>query len=191
MRVITLAILFVSLPAHGGADWREPSKVISHLDLTSGSSAAVIGAGGAYLVPRVSKALGPSGKLYLIDSDPALIQNFERTIESERLTNTTVVLSPTAKPHIPQQLDLILVVNGYRYLDRRESYFETLKRHLTSKGRVVVIDFYRRPMRIGPPLKERVASHRVMKELDRFGFRLAKRYNILPYQYFLVFAPKA
>lgn len=188
MRRLAVAILFLLVGA--AKDWRQPAKVISQLKLKNGDRVAILGAGGSYLATRLSKAVGPTGMLYLVDSDPALIQNFDRTIASEPLANTTAILATEGEPNLPQQVNLILVVNGYRYIDRREVFFPKLKRQLTAGGRLVIIDFYRRPMRIGPPLKERVASHRVLKELDKSGFRLAKRYNVLPYQYFLVFAPK-
>lgn len=61
---------------------------------------------------------------------------------------------------------------------------------MPAEGTVAVIDWYCRPMKVGPPLRERVASHDVVRKRKRFGFRFETRHGILPYQHVLIFRPK-
>jgi len=54
-------------------------------------------------------------------------------------------------------------------------------------GRIVVIDFFKRDLPVGPPAGMKLSEDQVIGELKAAGFGLAKRLDILPYQYFLVF----
>jgi ubiquinone/menaquinone biosynthesis C-methylase UbiE len=65
-----------------------------------------------------------------------------------------------------------------------------MKRMLKPKGQVVMIDFHKKDLPVGPPLQMKIAREDVVKQLESNGFRLAKEHTFLPYQYFLVFTPK-
>jgi predicted methyltransferase len=54
-------------------------------------------------------------------------------------------------------------------------------------GRIVVIDFQKRPLPVGPPVHMKLAPHQVTREFEQAGFRLARQFDFLPHQYFLVF----
>ena len=51
----------------------------------------------------------------------------------------------------------------------------------------MVIDFYKKDLPVGLPLAMKLSADEVIAELHSAGFTLAKRLDILPYQYFLFF----
>ena len=57
-------------------------------------------------------------------------------------------------------------------------------------GEIVMIDFHKKPLPLGPPPQMKIAREEVIEQLERGGFRLAREHTFLPYQYFLVFVPK-
>ncbi len=63
-----------------------------------------------------------------------------------------------------------------------------MKRMLRPGGQVVMIDFQKRELPVGPPLAMKIAREDLIKQVERAGFRLAAEHTFLPYQYFLVFA---
>ena len=65
-----------------------------------------------------------------------------------------------------------------------------MKTMLKPGGEIVMIDFRKKESPIGPPLQMRIAREDLIKQMEANGFRLAKEHTFLPYQYFLVFAPK-
>jgi len=50
-----------------------------------------------------------------------------------------------------------------------------------------VVDFYKKPLPVGPPESTKLSEEEVIAEFQEAGFGLSKRLNILPYQYFLFF----
>ena len=49
------------------------------------------------------------------------------------------------------------------------------------------IDFYKKPLPVGPPPGMKLSEEEVIVEFKAAGFRLVKKLDFLPYQYFLVF----
>jgi predicted methyltransferase len=62
-----------------------------------------------------------------------------------------------------------------------------LAKILKPGGRVVVIDFYKKSLPVGPPESMKLSEQEVIAEFQKAGFGLSKRLDILPYQYFLFF----
>jgi hypothetical protein len=65
-----------------------------------------------------------------------------------------------------------------------------MKKMRKPAGEVVMIDFHKKELPFGPPLQMKIAREDLIQQLESNGFRLANEHTFLPYQYFLVFAPK-
>jgi len=61
---------------------------------------------------------------------------------------------------------------------------------LKAGGEIVMIDFHKKELPIGPPMQMKIAREDLIKQMETNGFRLAKEHTFLPYQYFLVFVAK-
>jgi len=57
-------------------------------------------------------------------------------------------------------------------------------------GQVVMIDFQKKELPVGPRLAMKNAREDLIRQLEANGFRLAQEHPFLPYQYFLVFEVK-
>jgi hypothetical protein len=65
-----------------------------------------------------------------------------------------------------------------------------MKKMLKPGGEIVMIDFHKKDLPVGPPMQVKIAREDLIKQMESNGFRLTKEHTFLPYQYFLVFAPK-
>jgi predicted methyltransferase len=65
-----------------------------------------------------------------------------------------------------------------------------MKKMLKPGGQVVVMDYKKEPLPVGPPPEMKLAREDVIREMESNGFKLAKEHTFLPYQYFLVFIPR-
>ena len=83
---------------------------------------------------------------------------------------------------------MLLLVDVYHHIDKRETYFRKLGEALKPSGRVAIIDFTPEAA-MGPPKASRVAASRVKTELKAAGYDLVQEHTFLSNQYFLVFAP--
>ncbi len=106
----------------------------------------------------------------------------------EGLDNLTAVTGAPDAARLPRKVDLVLMVDTYHHIARREDYFRRLAQSLKPGGRIAIIDFNGQSA-MGPPPGERIAAARAVTEMAAAGYRLVGEHDFLPHQYFLVFRP--
>jgi predicted methyltransferase len=167
--------------------WQKPHEVIKALALKPDAVVADIGAGTGYFSARLAH-MTPRGRVYGVDTEPAMVKHLAERARREGLNNLTAVAGKPGDPAIPEKADLIILVDVYHHIEGRERYFRNLQKALKPGGRVAVIDF-RLDSPVGPPKRARIAPDAVKSELQRAGYVLAQEHAFLPNQYFLVFRP--
>jgi predicted metal-dependent enzyme (double-stranded beta helix superfamily)/ubiquinone/menaquinone biosynthesis C-methylase UbiE len=175
------------------AQWQKPEQVVQALGVQRGQRITDLGAGTGYFSRRLARAVGPSGRVDAADVDPGLLAELEKRARAEGLTNVVPRRVPANDPQLPaHSADLVLLCNSYHHLPDRIAYLQKLLPGVASDGRVVVVDFYKRPDIVeGPPFEEKVARETVVEDFHRAGFSLDREESFLPLQYFLVFRPTA
>jgi len=63
-----------------------------------------------------------------------------------------------------------------------------MKKMLKPGGQVIIIDFQKKDLPLGPPPEMKIAREDVLHQMESNGFKLVKEHTFLPYQYFLIFA---
>jgi ubiquinone/menaquinone biosynthesis C-methylase UbiE len=165
--------------------WQMPARVIELLALKPNQSVADVGAGTGYFSMRLARAV-PSGTVYAVDIEPAMVGYLRKRAETEHLKNVVTVQAGQASPNLPKPVDLVLIVDTYHHLPNRVAYFRDLRRSLQPGGRVAIIDF-RKDSPEGPPVEFRFTAEQIEGELREAGYRVDARHDILPRQHFLVF----
>jgi hypothetical protein len=66
-------------------------------------------------------------------------------------------------------------------------YFRKLSMSLKKNGRVVIVDFYKKPLPIGPAVDHKISKKLVLEEFRAAGYHLKDDKDFLPYQYYLEF----
>jgi SAM-dependent methyltransferase len=167
--------------------WQKPDEVIQALKLKPDAVIADIGAGTGYFAVRFAhRAL--KGRVYGIDTEPDMVKYLNARAKRENLGNLTAVAAEPGNPRLPEKADLVILVDVYHHIDKREAYFRQLQQSLKPDGRVAVIDF-KMDSPEGPPPKARIAPDRVKKEMQSAGYTLTQEHGFLPHQYFLIFEP--
>ena len=161
--------------------WQKPHAVLTALDLKPTDSVADIGAGSGYFARR--RALH-AARVYAVDIDEKLLA-MARTKAPANLE--TVVAAPDDPRLPPQSVDMIFFCDVLHHIENRPAYYVKLRKALMPGGRIVVIDFYKKPLPVGPPELMKLSEQEVIAEFQKADFVLNKRVDILPYQYFLFF----
>jgi ubiquinone/menaquinone biosynthesis C-methylase UbiE len=168
--------------------WQKPHEVIQVLNLKPDAVIADLGSGTGYFAVRLANMV-PKGRVYGVDVEPDMVKYLAERAKREKRNNLIAVTGDAGDPRLPEKVDLVLLVDVYHHIDDRERYFRNLRAALKPGGRIAVIDF-RMDSPDGPPRAARIAPQRVIDELDRAGYRVAKQHDFLPNQYFLVFQPR-
>jgi len=171
--------------------YQKPHEVMSALGLKPGEVIADIGAGSGYFTFRLAHHVGSKGRVYAVDVSPDMILHINRRIRELKLNNVISVLADPDDPLLPDRsVDRFFFSDSWHHIENRTKYLSLMKKMLKPGGEVVMIDFHKKELPLGPPLQMRIAREDVIRQMELHGFRLAKEHTFLPYQYFLIFAPK-
>ena len=169
-------------------EWQKPEEVVAKLGLKAGDAVADLGAGSGYFTMRFAHAVGPTGKVYAIDVLPEMLDYVRQRAQMEGLKNIELV---QAAPHDPKlaaaSVDMIFICDTLHHIDDRPTYYPLLVKALRPGGRLVNVDFHKKPLPFGPPLEMKIDKPAMIEEAKSAGFRLIEDFDFLPYQYFLIF----
>jgi ubiquinone/menaquinone biosynthesis C-methylase UbiE len=161
--------------------WQKPDEVLKALELKPGEVVADIGTGAGYFAHRFAQHVA---KVYAVDIDEGLLRITARNAPA----NVETVLAAPDDPKLADDsVDTVFFCDVVHHIENRVAYYRRLAQVLRPGGRIVVIDFQKRPLPVGPPVHMKLAPHQVTREFEQAGFRLARQFDFLPHQYFLVF----
>jgi ubiquinone/menaquinone biosynthesis C-methylase UbiE len=173
------------------AAWQKPEEVLDALAVAPGQTVCDIGAGPGYFALRASKRVGAAGRVFAVDVDPRILDALRSRIEKAGARNVTPVLALAADPLLPpRSCDRVLVVDAYHHFPDRPRYLARLAALLRPGGRLANVDWHKHPTAVGPPLEHRIAREDFLADAATAGLRVVSEPKILPYQYFLVLAPR-
>jgi ubiquinone/menaquinone biosynthesis C-methylase UbiE len=168
--------------------WQKPDDIMDALGISDGSVVADLGAAGGWFTVRLSRRVGPTGRVYAQDIQKPMIESMDRRFRREGLRNVTTVLGTEEDPKLPAPVDAVLIAGVYGELAQPVEWLTNVVRSLKPAGRVGVVDFRKDGFGPGPDtLEERVDEEVVIKDAKQAGLRLINRNTPLPFQYLLVF----
>ena len=171
--------------------YQKPHEVLAALDLKPGEVVADIGAGSGYFTFPLARHVGETGKVYAIDVSPDMVLHINRRIRDFGVTNVVSILADPDDPLLTDQsVNRFFFCDSWHHIENQAKYMALMKRMLKPRGEIVMIDFHKKDLPVGPPLRMKIARADLIKQMEKNGFRLTKEHTFLPYQYFLVFAPK-
>ena len=162
-------------------EWQMPERVIETLRLRESDVVADIGAGTGYFSRRFARQVA---HVYAEDVDPEALSFLRR----EALANVTVVPGKPENPMLPpNSCNVVFICDVLHIVKKRSVFLNNVVPALKRGGKVVIIDFYRRELPVGPPLWAKLSEQEVKEDFLKAAFRLDKQLTFLPYQYFLIF----
>ena len=171
--------------------YQKPHETVMSLGLKEGETIADIGAGSGYFAFRFSHHVGENGRVYAVDINPDMIVYMNRRIRDMKVKNVVTVLSAPDDPLLMDgSIDRFFICETWHHIENKTQYLALMKKMLKPGGQVIIVDFQKRDLPLGPPDEMKIAREDVIKQLQEAGFQLEKENTFLPYQYFLVFVAK-
>ena len=120
--------------------WQRPGEVFDALGLKPGHRVADVGCGFGYFTFRLAARVGAKGKVYGVDIDQKAIDRVRQRKERENLAQVEAVLGESADPHLPNDLDAVLIVDTYHEFREYDQTMKAVFRALKPGGRLAIID---------------------------------------------------
>lgn len=165
-------------------EWQNPELVISMLGDLAGQTVLDIGAGAGYFTFKIADK---AQKVIALDIDPKALEYIkdQKQILGGWTDNIEARLTPPDVPNLlPNEVDKALIVNTYNFLPDRMTYLPRLLEGMKPDALLVVVDFKKGNIPVGPSDDFKLDPTMVRRELRKAGF---KQINIdsemLTYQY--------
>jgi predicted methyltransferase len=143
------------------------TDLLRTLKASAGDWVADVGAGGGYYSMRLSKIVGPRGKVFAEDIwDPA-IKRLDLRAKLFDLRNVEVVKGEDDNPKLAaDSLAGVLVVNAYHHFEKYRPMDEQILNALKAGGRLVIAD-YSLPAHRQEARADQVKIHEISPDLVR------------------------
>jgi ubiquinone/menaquinone biosynthesis C-methylase UbiE len=171
--------------------YQKPHEVVHALSLKPGEVIADIGAGAGYFTFHLARHVGEKGRVYAVDVSPDMILHINRRIRDTQANNVVSVLADPDDPLLPERsVNRFFICDVWHHVENQAKYLSLMKKMLKPGGEVIMIDFQKKELPVGPPIQMKIAREDLIKQMESNGFRPTKEHTFLPYQYFIVFVPK-
>src|SRR5688572_25900751 len=131
-RVRAVAPLFDPALAHSLLEgperdrWQQPERIVRALGLRAGDTVADVGAGSGYLLPHLSRAVGPSGTVYAEEIQEGFTPDLAR--RARRLGNVQVVLGTPEDLRLPERAaDCFVLLTVYHEVQEPVAFLRMLR----------------------------------------------------------------
>jgi ubiquinone/menaquinone biosynthesis C-methylase UbiE len=168
-------------------DYQQPDKVLEYLGNLKGKKIMDIGAGTGFFSFRLVE----KGAIVIAADVSEDFQNYiAKKKDSLKIGEDKLSLrklgydSPSLSD---EEVDMVIIVNTYHHIENRKDYFALVKKGLKKGGRLVVIDFKKHELPVGPPVEMKLTADEVSEELKSSGFSSTEiNKDLLEYQYIVI-----
>jgi len=164
--------------------YQHPQKVLNYLGDIQDQTIMDIGAGSGYFSLKLA---AQGAHVIAADVDDEFLKYIQNRIEKDHLQHIETRKIPYDSPNLKdEEVDKVLIVNTYHHIENRIDYFAKVKRGTKPDGELVIIDFYKVELPVGPSVDHKIAMDDVINELKKAGYTsLEVNADLLPYQYII------
>jgi ubiquinone/menaquinone biosynthesis C-methylase UbiE len=176
--------------------WPDPAETLRRLGIDGGTLADVACGDGYFTVPAADLV----DRVYAVDLDADLLGDLEDRARAAAVDNVEPIQGDarTLPSLLPEPAEMVLFANTLHGVDDGTAFAETVRRALTSDGRLVVVNWHDRPPAEttvlgeprGPPAALRMSPSATAHAVEPAGFRAADTIDLEPHHYGTVFTPE-
>ena len=150
--------------------YQQPEKVLAYIGDVSNKTILDIGAGSGYFSIRLAKK---GAHVIAGDVDDEFLNYIKKCVKKEQLDALVEVRKlPYDSPALKdKEVEIALIVNTYHHIEDRSIYFAKVLKGLKPDGELIVIDFFKKELSVGPSSDHKISKEVVVDELKEAGFQ--------------------
>jgi len=170
----------------------QPERALDLIGIAPGMVVADVGAGSGYMTLRLARRVGPAGKVYANDVQPAMLRIVQTKVREQKLSNVEIALGAETDVRLPENaVDLALLVDVYHELWHPQDMLRSLRRSLKPNGQLVLVEYRKEDPNIPIAYTHRMGVVEARTEVEAEGFAFERLIPGLPRQHIIVFRKPA
>jgi ubiquinone/menaquinone biosynthesis C-methylase UbiE len=180
-----------------GADWliresreeeERPDQMLDSLKIKPGDVVADVGAGVGYTSLRLSRRVGPEGKVLATDIQPEMIRMLRANMRTFGVKNVVPLLATQTDTKLPEgKVDLVIMVDVYHECSDPEALLQGIRKALKPGGRLVLVEYKAEDPNVPIKPEHKMTTAQARKEVEPQGFAFKEVLDFLPWQHILIF----
>jgi ubiquinone/menaquinone biosynthesis C-methylase UbiE len=167
-------------------EWQNPKKILYSIGLKPGLQFIDIGCGIGFFTIPAAKIVGNEGRVYALDINEEAIGVIKKLAEKEGLNNLTSRVGKAEKVTFCNYCaDIVFFGINLHDFANPEKVLINAKKMLKSQGRLIVLDWKKESMEIGPPMDIRFDKQKAMDLIRETNFEIETIKN-LKYHYLII-----
>jgi len=165
-----------------------PEQALALIGIRPGMVVADVGAGTGYMTLRLARLVGPRGRVFANDIQPAMLRIIQDKAQTEHLANVEVVQGSEVDAHLPEEtIDLVLLVDVYHELWHPQEMLRSFRRSLKPDGELVLVEYRKEDPTIPIAPTHRMSVADMRREIEAEEFKFDRLVPGLPRQHIIVF----
>jgi ubiquinone/menaquinone biosynthesis C-methylase UbiE len=169
-------------------------QLIHEMALKPGMTVADLNTGLGFMLPFLSRNVGPDGHVIAEDSSADMLLGARQLAENQSLANVEFVKGSDTDPNLPEgKLDVVLALDVYHRLAAPEKMLAAIYRSLKPDGRLAIVEHYKRDAaEVGTPFAGvKFDMPDLIRELEANRFHVVEeKEQVKDVQYILILEKK-
>lgn len=170
--------------------WQNPGAILTDIGVKPGITFIDVGCGTGFFTVPAAQMIGDSGKVLALDINASFIARFQEQINIKHINNLSVSIGRAEDLVLCNQCaDIVffgIVLHDFQNATR---VLENAKKMVKASGILVNLDWKKKPMDFGPPLKIRFDEQTAANLIKRAGFNIESIEDSGPYHYIIKARP--
>ncbi len=144
-----------------------------------GMTVGEVGAGHGYFTFKLSRRVGPAGKIYANDIDRAALEGIEKQAERENIGNIATILGDVERPLLPEAtMDLVIMVYVLHDLAKPVELLQNIKPSLKAGAPLVILE--RDPEKMSGAAGHFYSKQKLLEIVEEAGYEVSRIETFLP-----------